>query len=782
MTIQITLVLSILTIAVVLFVTERLRVDVTALLILGALALTGLVTPDEALSGFSSPAVITVWAVFILSGGLARIGVANWIGRQLLRLAGGGEAQLVALIMLVSGLLSAFMNNVGVAALLLPVVMDIARQTKHPPSRLLIPLAFGTLMGGMVTMIGTPANILISDALVNAGLDGFSLFSFTPVGGIVLLVGTAFMVLAGRHLLPKRDLAREYSSPKDGVFNLFHLDTNLFLLCVPTDSPLAGKTLLQCRLGSALGLNVIAILQEDYVRRFPVAETVIQGGDHLLVEGSLDRLGDLAAWQGLYVEEDKLALNRLTSDAIDLVEVRLDSSAPLVGQTLFQFNFRALCEVNVLAVRRDRQIFRSCLSQIQFQAGDVLLLMGALGRIKELCENSGMGALRSIAIQELADVYSLGGWLVTLTLPQDTPFAGRTLEQNRLGDALDLTVLGIVRQGVIDLVSSPDLVLQAGDTLLVQGDPEALSILKGLQNLQIEHKPQVLPSLESERVGLMEVVLSPHTTLAGKTLRDIRFREKHGLSVLGIWRGGEVISTTLRDIALRFGDALLLYGPRSLLSHLAAEPDFLVLTEAAQAPPRRNKAPVGILIMVSVLVSVIVGWLPLSIATVIGATMMVVVGCLTMEEAYRTIDWKSVFLIAGMLPLGIAMQKTGAAQYLSEAAFSVVSSWGGLGVIAGLFVFTTLISQVMPNAAVAVLLAPVALSSAEKLGISPYALMMVVALATPASFFSPISHPANLLVLGPGGYRFNDYIKVGLPLTLVTLVVVLVVLPVFWPL
>ena len=270
-------------------------------------------------------------------------------------------------------------------------------------------------------------------------------------------------------------------------------------------------------------------------------------------------------------------------------------------------------------------------------------------------------------------------------------------------------------------------------------------------------------------MGLVEVVLSPRTTLAGKTLRQIHFRDKYGLSVLAIWREGRAYRSNLRDMALRFGDALLLYGPRERLQVLGAEPDFLVLTEAAQEAPRLNKAPIALLIMAAVLTPVILDWLPIAIAAVAGVVLMVLTRCLTMEEAYRSIEWKAVFLIAGMLPLGIAMEQTGAASFLAEGMVGLVGPLGPLAVMAGLFLLAALASQVMPNPAVAVLLAPIALNTANDLGISPYPLMMAVAVSASAAFLSPVGHSANVLVMGPGGYRFSDYTKVGIPLTLVVL-------------
>ena len=319
--------------------------------------------------------------------------------------------------------------------------------------------------------------------------------------------------------------------------------------------------------------------------------------------------------------------------------------------------------------------------------------------------------------------------------------------------------------------------------MLVKGDPDDLARLRALQELEIDREPiPALRDLESAQIGIMEAVLSPHTTLGGKTGRQLPFREKYGLNVLAIWRAGRAYRSNLRDMALRFGDALLLHGRRDRLRLLGSEPDFLVLTEEAQEMPLLNKAPLAALVMGAALLLVSLGWLPIYIATVVGATLMVLTGCMTMEEAYRFIEWRAVFLIAGMLPLGIAMEQTGAARFLAEGMVAVVGGLGPRAVMAGLYLLATLATQVMPNPAVAVLLAPIALSTAGNVGVSPYALMMVVALAASASFLSPVAHPANVLIMGPGGYRFVDYIKVGLPLTLITLVVTLLTVPLIWPL
>jgi di/tricarboxylate transporter len=781
---QIALALSIVGLAIALFVTERLRVDLVALLVLSSLALTGLVTPVEALSGFSNPAVVTVWAVFVLSGGLSRTGVASVVGRQILRLAGASEVQLIVVIMLTAGVLSAFMNNVGVAALLLPVVMDIARCLGRPPSKLLMPLAFGSLLGGLITLIGTPPNILASDALRDYGLRPFQMFDYTPIGVVVMLTGVAFMALIGRHLLPVRDIAKEFTTPNQTDLGKFYdLRKQMFVIHVPTDSVLAGRSLAESRLGSALGLNLIAIIRDGQTELAPDPGSLLYAGDRLLVEGQPDQLAKLRGRQHLVIENDSPAVERLVSNEIAVGEIRLSPHSPFVGQTLRQLDFRRRFGVNVLAIRRHGTPRRTNVKSILLQPNDVLLIQGLRAQLRALQDIPDFDRFRLVSESELAETYRLHERLIALRVPQESMLAGRTLAESRLGDAFGLTVLSIVRDGFTQLMPDTQEQLQADDLLLVKGKPEVLLALRGLQNLEIDHQiPKDLGELESERVGMVEVVLSPHTTLARQTLHQLHFREKYGLSVLAIWREGRAYHSNLRDMALRFGDALLLYGPREKLHMLGREPDFLVLTEEAQEVQHPEKAPLALLVMAAVLLPVILGWLPIAIAAVVGAALMVLVGCLSMEEAYRIIEWKAVFLIAGMLPLGFALERTGAARFLAEGVANTVGGLGPLAVVASLFILAAMASQVMPNPAVVVLLAPIALNTADDMGISPYALMMTVALSASASFLSPVAHPANVLILGPGGYRFTDYIKVGLPLTLVVLIAVLLVLPIFWPL
>ena len=780
MTPDIALLLAILVVAVILFVTEKLRVDVVAMLVLVTLALTGLINADEAVSSFKNPAVITVGAVFVLSAGLSRTGVASLLGRHVLRLAGNSELLLVILIMAAAASMSAFMNNVGVAALLLPVIMDIARRTNRPPSKLLIPLAYSSLLGGLTTLIGTPPNILVSAALEENGLEPFGLFDFTPVGLAVVVAGIVCIATIGRRLLPVRDVARESSgAPDEDLGQAYQLGDQLFFVHLPPDSVLDGKTLAESRLGISLGLNVLGIMRGGEMRLAPDPKTTLRSGDRLLVGGEPSRLDDLRGRQYLQLETDNLAIERLVSSEIEVVDVEVLAGSDLIGRNLRELDFRNRVGCIVLAIHRAGVPRRTGLEVVSLAEGDVLLVQGARESLDRLRQDNHL----NVSSASETEVYELEKRLMLLQVPENSSLAGKSLAESRLGDKFNLGVMGIVREGSTRLMPKPDERLRAGDTLLVKGKKEDLLAVEGLHELQIESEdvPEI-SSLESEDIGWVEVVLSPRTTLAGKTLVDLHFRAKYGLNVIAISREGRIHRENLRDFPLHFGDALLLYGPREKLMVLGSEPDFLVLTEEAQEPSRVKKAPIAAATMVAVVLSVLFGFLPIYIAALAGAVIMVLSGSLTMDEAYRNVEWKAVFLIAGMLPMGVALQKTGAAQLMTEQVVSLVGGMGPLAVVAAFYIVTAIGAQVMPTAAVAILMAPIAISTAADLGLSPYALMMTVAMSASASFMSPVAHPANVLIMGPGGYRFVDYIKVGLPLTLVCLIVVLVVLPVFWPL
>ncbi len=358
-----------------------------------------------------------------------------------------------------------------------------------------------------------------------------------------------------------------------------------------------------------------------------------------------------------------------------------------------------------------------------------------------------------------------------------------TLRRSRLDDFFDFRVLAIFRDGKLSVMPRGDEILEGGDLLLIEGQHEDLNVLRGLQELEIETQVAAnLHAFESERLTLMDATLDPRSSLAGRTVGELNFRERYGIELAGIWREGETLGVDLADQRLHIGDALLLLGPRERLQLLASDPDFLILTPLGQEPPDTRRAPLAAFIMLSVVLSVMAGYAPIAVAAVVGGSIMVLTGCLNMEQAYRAIDWRAIFLIAGMLPLGTAMQDSGAAAYLAGQVMEALGDSGPWPVIMGLYVLTAMATMIIPTAALVVLMSPIVLSAMSDIGLAPETAMMAIAMAASASFTSPISHPANILVMGPGGYRFVDYLKVGVPLTIVVFIAVMFLLPILWPL
>ncbi len=768
----------------VLFVSEKIRMDLVALMVLGTLVLTKLVTPPEAVAGFSNAAVIAVWAMFILSDGLTRTGIANVIGNTVLRLAGRTESRMIVVIMLTAGVLSAFMNNIGVAALMLPVVIDVARRTRIPASRLLMPLAYGSLLGGLTTMIGTPPNLLISGALEAAGHTPFGLFDFTPIGGLVLIIGTVFVALVGKFILPRKKPEEEIQRRSQrNLRTQYGLQSRAFEMRVPAESILVGKTLGQSRIGSATGLIVLALKRGSATESLPSRQTVLQGGDKLLIQGRLDRFREFQRWSELVIEREAPVLQGLMAGQIKLIEVVVEDTSPLVADLLHHSEFRERYGANVLAIRRGELVRRVNLANVPLRGGDVLLLQATPETVDELERSPEFSDCREVEEKELSEVYRLQERIFVVRVPRESRLAGDTLMRNRLGDAFDFRLLALFREGELKIMPEPDQSLKGGDLLLIQGREEDLDVLRGLQELEVQRgaEPE-LNVFESDRLSLLEATLDPRSSLVRQPLSEFSFREKYGLELVALWRKGEAIRTNLDQLLLQFGDALLLLGPRQRLAVLERDPEFLVLTPVTHRSVDTAKAPLAGGIMLLVVLSVLTGWLPIYIAAVIGATLMILTHCLTMEEAYRAIDWRAIFLIAGMLPLGTAMEQTGAAALLAEQTMNVLGPLGPWWVIGGLYLITAAGTMIIPTAALVVLMSPIVLSASADLNVAPQTAMMAVALAASASFTSPISHPANILVMGPGGYRFVDYLKLGLPLTAIVFVTVMLLLPIFWPL
>lgn len=590
-------VLTVLAIAAILFATEKLRADLVALLVLIALGVTGILTAREALAGFSSSAVITIIGVFILSEALEKTGVTHSLGIALVRLGGVTEGGMMLALMLGGALLSLFMNNIAAGAVLLPAAVGIAREQKISPSRLMMPLAFGTLLGGMATLL-TTTNILANATLRANNLDGFTLLTFAPIGIPAVIVGAAYMFFIGRKLLPRRapaDWTRLMQLGRGQLEDIYGLHERWFQARVPDASPLSNKTLADLGLGSALGVNVVAVESSSHMRLAPSPTTLLQPGDTLFLQAREEQTANL----------------------------------------------------------RDR------------------------------------------------------GLLVSNMAP---PFG----------------------------------------------------------------------ELRDQAVGLFEVVLAPRSTALGKTLRELHFRDKYGLSVMAIWREGRPRRVGVGDMKLQQGDALLVLGPRKRAQMLQSEPDFIVLTPTVDETPKRSRAKFVVAIMALALLAGASGIVAVSEAMLAGALGVVLVGALTMDEAYQAIEWRVIFLIAGMLPAGVAMTKTGAAEFLANGFVNLFGSYGALAVLLVLMVVTMALTQVMTGQATIAILAPIAYTAAQTLHSNVFTFVLGVALASSMAFLTPLGHPVNLLVMGPGGYKFNDYARVGALLTLLLLVLFAVLLPLWY--
>jgi di/tricarboxylate transporter len=789
MTIELITLSIILIIAILLFATSLIRMDLTALFVLVALAVTGLVTPTQALSGFSNSAVVIVWAMFILSAGLSRTGISSLIGAQLLRIAGKSEGRLIAILMGVSALLSSIMNNIGVAAMFLPITLEIARRTKRPPSRLLLPMAYGALHGGLILLIGTATNLIVQDALVEAGLTPLGILDFAPGGLIILIVSVTYMVLIGRRFLPDRQQLRAFSANDPVMVNRvddpYALNERLATLILSEDNALVGKTLSESRIGQALGLTVLSIQRKDGQWVRAKTNTLLEGGDRLLVLGRLDRIDEICQCPLFLVDDERPVAESLLAGNVDLAELLISPESPFVGKSLHQIDLRGKFHINVLGILQGEVIRRTNLQTLVLHEGDRLLILGPTEEINAFEQHPGF---RRLGINDVSN-YLLDERLLSLRIPEESALVGQTLKESRLGAAYGITVVRILRNGDKWEPSrkdwhlpTPEFELEAGDVMIVEGRPVDIEVLRGLQSLDVERKAEVdFQELTSGSIQMVEVMLSPYSKMAGKNLRESHFREKYHVSVLAIWRRDRVFRSGLGDLTLQHGDALLCYGTVENLRAMARERDFVVLKMDLQEPPLIEKAPIAAVIMVGVVLTSIILDMPIAITAIAGSALMVLSGALTMEKAYESIDWKSIFLIAAMLPLGIAIQETGAAALIGSWVVDVIGGFGPTAILAGLMALVIIGKMVMPAPVLAVIMAPIALNAAFTLGISPTAYILGIAYALASSFVSPLAHPVNTMVMTPGSYRFTDYVKHGLPISLIVIVISILLLPMIYP-
>ena len=614
--------LIILLISAILFVSGRVRSDLVALCALLALLLCQILTPAEALSGFSNTTVIMMIGLFIVGGGIFQTGLAKMIGSKVMTLAGNSELRLFLLVMIVTSAIGMFVSNTGTVALMLPIVVSMAAAAGTSSRRLLMPLAFASSMGGMMTLIGTPPNLIVSDTLESAGFEPLGFFTFLPVGLITLVVGILYLLPATRMLAPKdkaRDKKKSGKSLKELV-NEYGVTDNLFRVHVNTeDSKAIGKTVADLDIYREYGINVLELRRSTGHNRFV-----------------------------------------------------------------------------------------------------------------------------------------------------------RTVNQQ---------------------LASPDLVLKQGDVLYLSGTPEHISRFAEDYSLRLldRHTDEIEgsssnTSLDFFDIGVAEILIMPTSSMINRTIIEAGFRSKFSVNVLGIRRKKEYILSDLGTQKMHDGDVLLVQGAWKDIARMKNESaNWVVLGEPLQEAAKVTldyKAPVAAAIMIAMIVMMVVDGIPVApvTAVLLAAVMMVITGCVrSVEAAYKTINWQTIVLFAAMLPMSIALEKTGVSEMISGAIVTGLGSSGPRLLLAGIYAATSVMTIFISNTVTAVLMAPIALQCAMQIGVSPVPFMFAVTVAASMCFASPFSTPPNALVMSAGQYTFMDYVKVGLPLQILMGVVMVFALPLLFP-
>ncbi len=617
---ELIMVLVVLLGALALFVSDRVPLDLVALLVVIALPLTGVLTPQQALAGFSDPLVVMVAGLFVVSGALVETGLAGSIGNWIARVAGNGEARLIAVLMLATAGLSAFMSTTGTVAIMLPIAVRLAWRRRLSPSLLLIPVAFAALLGGTLTLIATPPNLVASQTLVNAGHAPLGFFAMAPIGVVLIVVAVVLTVTLGRRLLPAR----------------------------APNAPAAHES----------GPQAL----ERVAERFGLSEQL---------------------WR-----------------------MKISRGSRLVGETLGELRWPEHFGVRVVAIDTDPDEIRS-----------------------------GHRSRRHLGISK------------------------------RIG---------------------PFTLLDGGDRMLVQGTRAQVDSLAAACDLASEQvRPEdgkVVPS----NLVFAELLVTPRSEWIGKTLAELRFRDRYRLVVLGIQRGDDRLVGDLAHQRLRFGDVLLVRGMPPAIDLMRRErDDAAMLSEAVDGDlpaPRAQRAPVAAVILIAMLAAMAFEWLPLAIAVLLAVVALVASGSLSVGAAYRSVRWPAVILLAGMLPLATALSETGAVEMAAGALTEWLGPAGPRVMLAGVYLLTVIVTQFLSNTTSAVLVAPIALQAATALGYAPAGMLVAVALGASCSFINPVATPVTTLVLGPGHYRFSDVARAGLPLQVLVTIVVLVMVPWLFPL
>jgi di/tricarboxylate transporter len=776
---------------VVVFLVDSVPVDVTAMGVLLALLLGGYVSAAEAFSGFSSPVVIVMVCTLFVSGALRVTGVSDVIARWIQRYAGSNERIAIAVVMLIAGLFSAFMNNVSAAALMMPAVAVLSHDAGIAPSRLFIPLAYAVTIGGMLTLIGTPPNILSAEILRARGLEPFHFFDFSPFGLIALAAGTVFMVGFGYKLLPIRKTQRTTRRITD-LRTLYALQEKLFSVRVPDGATAEGKSLTELRFGSLIGGVVVTIIRGGRKLLSPKADEKLHARDVLLVRGNPDRFEEVLSVRGLSFSEMPAApLQRLSADAqvvrFTIKEVHTETRVVMLRDLLRTTGIVPLAVERVALDHAWEANPPSWFLDSLVHKGDVIVGCIA-GRFSE------DSTLIDMEMSDIAHPEALlAGSMYCIRIEKEG-WSGAPL--HRLIHETKLPIVGAIpleghskHNGIVWLdVPVPELgseevsvklggdhILREGEMYLVSGSIHEARRRECVSSLKLEGEA-ASAELESTDVGIVELILTPRSEFIGKTLADLHFREKYECQVVALWRDGKPHLSLSSSLPLVYGDALLVQGPRSKLAVLAKDPDFLLLSEHRSAPKLSIKSAFSLVALLMLMFLPLVTGMPIYEAAFLSACVVVFSGAITTEQAYREIEWRVVFLLAMIIPLGAAVEKFATLAPVMEALKSVCEVVPPIGVAALLLIAGSIISQLIDASVAVIFLGPVALSLGQYTGISPRTMLMALTLGSSLSYMLPTSCRSNILVMGAGGYKASDFMRIGAPFSLVVGLAVLLAL------
>jgi di/tricarboxylate transporter len=755
--------------SIVLLCFKRFRPDLIALLALLALTVTGVVTTEEAWSGFGNPAVSTIWIMFVIAAGLQHTGVAGMLCDYLLKIKVLQERGYIVLVILISAGISAFMNNAPCAALLLPIFLELGRRKGISATKLLMPMSFAIVIGGTITLVGTPANLIAADIARSRGLEKIEFFDMSPFGLGMLLVALFYLV----PIFLRKKIRSEQPSGSDlrtarDLINQYNLTRNSRWYKIPYNSPLVGTTLGASMLRQATELNVLAIQRFGHVTILPHPDDYLEANDLILIYGDFGNLEFISSWQDLKIEElnDR---NPLTSQLPIVMKALVFPGSELVDKPISQTGLSSSFNTRIVSIIRNNHTIQDFSVSTRLEVRDELLLILSPNRLQYLIESGLLSEFTQIDWNKIGHAYETGERLYVVSIKARTTPGERALNVVSLKAAFDINVLAIQRgsDSIIDI--KPQSVIEAGDQVLILASPESISALLGIQKLEPQTNLDPAATLEAalgNRFELVEFTISPRSSMSGQSFKELRFSETFGATVLAIWRQGQTKYHGFADYRLQFGDALLMISRTSDVRALRENTELVPLSQFSGSLEYKGSATRAILISIATLIMMFTEVLDIPTTALLAATAMVIFRCITMEQAYKSIDWKSVLLMAGFWPLGIAMAHSGADQIFANWLIGHSVEFGALGVITILYFATNLATAVIPHSTLVVLIAPIAIRCAEILAISHKAAIFAVAIAASACFWSPIAHPVNLMIMSPGKYTFKDFLKMGLPLTL----------------